>query len=213
MVIKTEATKILNSTDSISVSLRCPVCRQIGTMENLGHDLLLDPITVVGDRRCPNTHCHAHIFVTLKDGQLIASYPPETIDFDTTGIPPSVVESFSEAIICHANECYVAAAIMVRKTLEELCNDQKAQGSNLHKRLEDLFTKIVVPEGFSEGVMDLKLLGNDAAHIESQTYRQIGKVEVELGIDIAKNVLLALYQFKGLMNRLGNYKVAEKSYS
>jgi hypothetical protein len=36
-----------------------------------------------------------------------------------------------------------------------------------------------------DGLNDLRLLGNDAAHIESQEYSKVGKEEVEVGIEFA----------------------------
>jgi len=46
------------------------------------------------------------------------------------------------------------------------------------------------------------LLGNDAAHIESQEYTKVGKEEVEIGIELAKEVLKAVYQYAALLGRL-----------
>jgi Domain of unknown function (DUF4145) len=137
-------------TTPIPISLRCPSCRQQGTFESLN---VVDVYGVdgqerfnLGQRRCPNPSCKAHVFIARKGDQLLVSYPAERIDFDSTNIPNSVVESFEEAITCHANQCFIAAAIMVRKTLEELCRERGAQGKNLKARIQDLGTKIVLPK-------------------------------------------------------------------
>jgi len=53
-----------------------------------------------------------------------------------------------------------------------------------------------------DGLDDLRLLGNDAAHIESQEYTKVGKEEVEIGIELAKEVLKAVYQYAALLGRL-----------
>jgi hypothetical protein len=45
-------------------------------------------------------------------------------------------------------------------------------------------------------------LGNDAAHIESQEYDKVGQEEVEIGLELAKEVLKAVYQYSALLNRL-----------
>ena len=66
------------------------------------------------------------------------SYPPERIDFDSTNVPVQVVECLEEAIACHANQCFIAAAIMVRKTLELLCMAQNASGGNLKDKIKAL---------------------------------------------------------------------------
>ena len=127
-------------------------------------------------------------------------------DFDATNIPTNVVRALEEAITCHANQCYIAAAIMVRKTLEELCNHQNATGNNLKERIRALGTKVVVPTDLLEGVDDLRLLGNDAAHIESQKFNQVGPEEVEIGIIFSKEVLKAVYQYSALLSRLRGLK-------
>jgi hypothetical protein len=134
--------------------------------------------------------------------QLIASYPAERIDFDATNLPSSVRAALEEAITCHANQCFVASAIMVRKTLEELCTDRGAQGNNLKERINSLGTKVVLPTELLQGLDDLRLLGNDAAHIESKEYDKVGQEEVEVGIEFAKEVLKAVYQYSVLLTRL-----------
>jgi hypothetical protein len=148
--------------------------------------------------------CRAHLFFVWDHAasRVAALYPPELIDFDTTNIPASVSKATGEAIACHSIECYTASAIMVRKTLEELCHDQKAKGGNLKERLRDLGTKIVVPKDLLDGLDDLRLLGNDAAHIESQEFTTVGEEEVEIGIEFAKEVLKATFQYSKLLKKL-----------
>jgi len=192
-----------------SVSMRCPACRQQGTFENLAvDDLVANEEVVLGQRRCPNPSCNAHVFVVLQHetGKRIASFPPELIDFDSSNLPTGVVRALEEAVTCHANECHTAAAIMVRKTLEELCRDRGASGDNLKDRVRDLGSKVVLPKELLDGLDDIRLLGNDAAHIEAQAYEQVGKDEVEIGIEFAKEVLKAVYQYQALLARLRSLK-------
>ena len=193
------------------VSVRCPACRQHGTFDRIAdlHDVFAsDTFCTFGQRRCPNDQCHAHVFVVIRAGKLAASYPTETLDFDSAGIPVAVTQALEEAIKCHAVACFTAAAIMVRKTLEELCHERGATGTNLYERIKALSTKVVMPQELLEGMQHLRLLGNDAAHIESQNYNQVGKEEVEVGIMFAKEVLKAVYQYSSLVGRL---KALQKS--
>src|SRR5688572_27352723 len=93
---------------SAELSLRCPICRQQGTLDEIkdANDVTisLSPgLILLGQRRCPNPDCRAHIFFAQRDGKLLVSYPSERIDFDTTDIPIPIVQSFEEAITCHAN--------------------------------------------------------------------------------------------------------------
>jgi len=199
-----KATSPAATNPSVLVKLRCPVCLQRGTFESLGgHDIILqNEGVVVGQRRCPDTSCSTLIFFVFKGIQLVASYPAERIDFDATNVPSSVRAALEEAITCHANQCFVASAIMVRKTLEELCTDRGAHGNNLKERINSLGTKVVLPTELLQGLDDLRLLGNDAAHIESKEYDKVGQEEVEVGIEFAKEVLKAVYQYSALLTRL-----------
>lgn len=188
------------------VRLRCPVCRQRGTFEPvIPNDLLFygpSGPCHAGLRRCPDPNCHSLVFFIMVGGKLVESFPAETIDFDATNIPVNVQNAFEEAIKCHAQSCFVASAIMVRKTLEELCRDRNATGTNLKERIKALSTKVVIPQELLNGLDDLRLLGNDAAHIESQEYTKVGQEEVEVGIEFAKEVLKAVYQYAALLARL-----------
>ena len=205
-----------------SVSLRCPSCRQLGVFEPLSGipDAYIEPhqfcppqpaLAVnslrLGQRRCPNRDCNTQVFcIVRQDGRLEKSYPVERLDFDATKIPAGIRKTFEEAISCHAEGCYVAAAIMVRRTLEELCQDKQATGNDLVKKIESLRSKVVLPDELFAAMHDLRLLGNDAAHIEAKTYNAIGKEELETAIDVTKEILKAVYQLDSLIERLRRHK-------
>jgi hypothetical protein len=189
------------------INLRCPACRREATFDSLGFNDVWAHANSrnlkTGQRICGNPKCRTHLFVVLDyTDDVIASYPVETLDFDASDLPLRVVEAFEEAIKCHAQQCFVASAIMVRKTLEEVCADRGASGDNLKKRIAALGGKVVLPQALLDGLDDLRLLGNDAAHLESQVYEQVGQEEVEIAIDVTKEILKATYQYEGIMGRL-----------
>jgi hypothetical protein len=203
MNIKVEAYNLIPSTWVLSV--RCPSCRQRGTFASFGtQDISFGPRALAGYRRCPNPECLALVFFVgdQVDRTLKVSYPAERIDFEAVNIPTPVINALEEAITCHANKCFIASAIMVRKTLEELCRERGATGGNLKERIKALGSKVVLPTELLNGLDDLRLLGNDAAHIESTEYDKVGQEEVEVGIEFAKEVLKAVYQYSALLNRL-----------
>jgi len=207
---------------SSSVNLRCPECHQIGTFELLRntHDVVVQSRGTfqgnlwVGYRVCPNTSCNLLVFVAFhqvtqpsgSEAKLLVSYPAERIDFDAARIPAKIVNALEEAITCHAHDCHTAAAIMIRKTLEELCHDQNASGNRLIDQIKDLKTKVIIPTGLLDGIDNLRLLGNDAAHIELKDFDQIGAEEVEVGILFTKELLKAVYQSSLIAERLGALK-------
>lgn len=195
------------------VRARCPACRQRATFDQLGADLLVARLAgkelVAGQRRCPDPECHAHLFFMQAGDELVVTYPPETIEIESAELPDGVVGALKEAVICHANGAFFAAAIMVRKTLEEVCDDKKASGRNLKQKLESLRDSVILPPGFFDGLDNLRLLGNDAAHAESRTYETVGKQEVEIALGFTKHVLQAVFQYATLLDQLESLKKGE----
>jgi hypothetical protein len=53
-----------------------------------------------------------------------------------------------------------------------------------------------------DGLDALRLLGNDAAHVESRAYEQVGREEIEVGIAVAQEILKATYQMDSIVGRL-----------
>lgn len=199
------------------VSLRCPHCGHQGTFDHISQSLDVvaseqggSPARRLMIRRCPNPECFGMIFVVgYKHGALVESvYPPTLFDFEPEGLPPAVLAAFEEAVKCEAAGCYRAAALLVRRTLEEVCDDQGASGASLYARLESLDSKVTLPHGFLAGLHDLRLLGNDAAHIDLRDFDEVGAEEASLALEMTKLLLQPLYQYGGVMARLAARKRA-----
>lgn len=203
---KVEAT---SNTHAAKLSTRCPQCHQNVVLETVGQDIAIGPNTQTGQRRCPNPDCLGHLFVIASKGKILVGYPPIRLDFDPADIPEGIVNTFEEALNCHAIGADVAAAIMVRRTLEEICADRQAIGKSLKLRLEDLGKKIVLPKDLIEAMDELRLLGNDAAHIEAREYENVSSVELEVAIAFTKEILKALYQYAALLGRMRSLKKQE----
>jgi hypothetical protein len=146
------------------------------------------------------------VFVVFDQGALIRAYPPLKIDFDSSNIPKPVVETLSEALDCQSHNCHISAAIMVRRTLEEVCADHGAEGNDLKARIRDLKNLVILPPDLFAAMDELRLLGNDAAHIEAKTYEKIGPEELATAIQFTKEILKGLYQYKGLLSKLQSLK-------
>lgn len=132
----------------------------------------------------------------------MAAFPPEVIDFDSTNLPQAILATLEEAIRCHAAECYRASALLVRRVLEELCQDKNAAGADLKSRLQQLTGSVVVPKELLDAADELRILGNDAAHVEAKVYDSIGKEEATIAIELAKELLKAVYQYASLVAKL-----------
>jgi|SRR5690554_4922782 hypothetical protein len=205
-----------------NIATRCPHCGHFGTFIPIaGHDVYTyrseyqqhrgGSVEIIenflGIRKCPNEKCQGHLFfISDNKKNVLITSPTETIPFDKENIPEKVLNAFEEAIKCHSNSCFIASAIMIRKTLEEICIDRGATGKNLFKKLEDLGSKILIPQELLSGMNELRLLGNDAAHIEAQTFSEIGKDEIEVSLEFAKEILKAVYQYENLLQKLKKLK-------
>lgn len=209
MYIKAKKTQ---TTSNMAVVTKCPICGNGGTFDPLLpqdlfiHDEGARKWYTVGHRACPNTACMAYLFFCKERSGSLVTFPSLRIDFKTENIPERIRSSLHEAITCHAEGCYMASAIMVRRTLEELCKDKSSTGDNLKKRIKNLKTIVVLPSKLFEALDELRLLGNDAAHIESKQYDQIGKDEVDIAIELTKEILKSVYQMETLVARLKSLK-------
>lgn len=180
----------------------CPHCGREGTFDPIGKGVNIGDGFIAGQSACPNAECKGHIFIVAKKGQIFASYPAVLVDFDATSVPDGVKTTFEEALQCHANSCFVASAIMVRRTLEEICHERDAKGSNLKARIKDLESKIVLPKELIEALDELRLLGNDAAHIEAMTFKSVSKAELDVAIEFTKEIIKGLYQYSALLDKI-----------
>lgn len=196
-------------------NIRCPHCMHMGAFTAVVQaDLrILHRVTnngapvsngssIIGIRMCPNSQCRGVVVVVIDSKGKAIVLPSEVLDFDSTDIPPAIAASLEEAIKCHSSQCYKAAALMVRRVLEELCEERGAKGNNLKERISSLAKIVIIPQELTQAADHLRLLGNDAAHIEAKTYQSIGEPEVRLSIDLAKELLKGAYQYKGLLGRL-----------
>ncbi len=193
---------------SVKLTDICPHCGTKSAFEKFGEDSIFTNLWVVGQRICPNMDCRGHIFVIYdrKSHKVQVTYPPRRIDFDISNIPERIITVFTEAITCHANCCYVASAIMVRRTLEEICVNRGAVGKNLKQKINDLGSKIILPKELIEAFDELRLLGNDAAHIEAKTFESISESEVFVAIEFTKEILKGLFQYSSLLEKIRNLK-------
>ncbi len=170
------------------------------------YDLYIGENYSCGQRCCPNPECRGHLFLVFHVGKPVAAYPPIKLDFDPKNIPDKILATFEEAITCHAVGCFVASAIMVRRTFEEVCAERGAKGNNLKERITDLRSKIVIPSELLDAMDELRILGNDAAHIKAKDYENVSKEETTIAIEFTKEILKSLYQYTALLGELKSLK-------
>lgn len=190
-----------------AISVLCPHCGHQGMFIPIGQDVQISADGyIVGHRVCPNLKCNGHVFIVFRGNKLEHAFPPIRIDFNSKDVPEPVRKSFEEALDCHANGCFTAAAIMIRRTLEEICHDRGSVGNNLKERISKLKSKIVLPKDLLEGLDELRILGNDAAHIEAKDYNNISSEELDIAIEFTKEIIKGLYQYSSLLEKIRSLK-------
>lgn len=218
-----------------SVNLRCPHCGCLGVFEppvrsisdiafhrkayeidSDGDDVEVDVRQRIGIRVCPSYECRGVVAVAyhLGDfsfGGLLWCAPSELIDFDPKDIPREITESMREAVASHSVKSYRASALMVRRNLELLCQEKGVDGKNLKERIEALSRHVIVLPGLLAAADHLRILGNDAAHLEAKDYSEIDEEHARIAIDVAKEILKAVYQHDDLVARLTRLKAAPKT--
>lgn len=202
---------VLKDTQTVAgrnLTFRCPHCGNTGTFMPVSNDIKCfdenNRQIFLGIRKCPNPECRGHLFVIYNSQgfEIVDSYPVARIEFQKDSIPPQISDTFEEAISCYANKCYIASAIMVRKTLEQLCEDKGAEGRNLKEKVKALVSTITMPQELKEGIDVLRVLGNNAAHVELTDFDAISEKELEISIEFAKEILKSVYQFDKLLTAL-----------
>jgi hypothetical protein len=166
-----------------SIRAICPGCGAIVVLTPVG----LDDINFqwkyesrkAGLRKCPDPKCSHLVFflmkgttVNLKDRSYIF-FPASRIDFKSENIPDKVLKIFSEAVGCHANGFYTASAVMIRRTIEEICDHMGAKGKDLYQRIETLKTTTVIAQELLDGMHELRFLGRDAAQVRVMTKERL----------------------------------------
>ena len=204
------------------IKIRCPHCQVLGTFpafcRGVGYiKYFANTSKSQADgvfafiRVCPNPTCGGLVFTISGAGDRVTVHPPELLDFNAESLPEALIITLKEALVCHSVGAHRAATMMVRRLLEELCDDCEATGKTLHDRLKALRTQITLPEDLFSAMDELKSLGNDAAHIDAKAYLHIDKEEAELSIMLAQEILKARYQHKTLLDRLRARKASGES--
>ena len=205
--MKITAKEPLSYIDGGPIQAICPYCGHKGTFEAISRDRFIQNQYICGQRLCPDQDCRGHLFIVLdRSGNLLFHYPFRSVSLKRENIPESIIKTFDEAVTCHAQNCFVASAIMIRRTLEEICEERGAVGKDIKTRIRDLQTKTLLPQELFDAMDELRLLGNDAAHIEANTFAQISSQELDVAIEFTIEFLKALYQYSNLLSKMRELK-------
>lgn len=126
-------------------------------------------------------------FDLYEEERIDTLYPPQSIK--AYYLPEKVREAYNAARKTRAIDANVYALLLGR-TLEAVCEDRKAEGENLYKKLEALSQKGEIPENLVKVAHGLRSLRNVGAH---ETFEGLTQKEMPLLDDLSKAVLEYIY--------------------
>lgn len=237
--------KLIESKDTPDFFYLCPYCNKevlflpLNNFQDASFDVseFTDDAansTYIGLRRCSNPSCKqilAFQFTFIANLESICehtgehTYWEDIVEIETiprvnncTSInhaPKDIEESFNEAQKCFYNECYIASAIMIRKTLELLCGHNKITGKSLEIRINKLIEVNPLFKELGADLHVLRELGNDGAHIKLKNFNSVSKKEVKLALEAIKYILVISYEAKGdykaSIDKLKRYRKKESN--
>jgi hypothetical protein len=110
----------------------------------------------------------------------------------SAAVPHRLRNVHAEARRCFGVQAYTAASVMVRRTLEGLCEDHGVEARSLVEGLRALAAKGLVEGRFLEWAQELRVLGNNAAHF---TGGMISREDAGDALDLAEALLDYIYVF------------------
>ena len=119
-------------------------------------------------------------------------------------VPSEIGSAFEEAARCLHARCYSASAVMSRKTLEAIVQENEVSSKNLKDGIEKLVDKKRLPEEVRELSHGVRLVGNSGAHFDS--LEQVSKEDAQILLSFIGFLCKNLY---GLKHDLQNLKAGK----
>ena len=162
--------------------LKCPVCGMASLKEGYTNEAM----------------------VNIRNEQIFEErivYPKTKFDFKYA--PKSIQRAFESAVKVSKIDPAVCL-LSLRRTLEMICKNKKAQGKNLEEKIKDLANKNILPSTLDDSSWLIRTMGNDAAHADDINY-----TEYEVGqiIEFVEMIITYLYE---LPNRIDKLKEARE---
>lgn len=111
-------------------------------------------------------------------------------------LPKNVASSFVEAQKCFHGGYYIASAIMIRKTLEEICEDYNIiieKNPNLEKKINAFLALPEISGKIGKEFDILREFGNDGTHTQLKWFDEISKQAVERALKVLQHALEIIY--------------------
>jgi len=114
-------------------------------------------------------------------------FPKVNVNYE--GVPEKIKTAFDSAIKTKGIDRAICV-LSLRRTLEMICKEKGASGSDLKGKIDDLIKKKLLPEMMADACWIVRQSGNDAAHADDIIFTEY---EVEEIIEYVLTVINYLY--------------------
>jgi hypothetical protein len=193
--------------------VECANCEAFVDGELIADYLAYDDETAIAGKysflKCPRCQ-RPFIMVQTDDGQgwdePSRIYPPLEMSV-SPAIPNSLRLAYKEARACFRVKAYTATAIMCRKTLEGIADENKIAVRNLASALKEMKEKGIIENRLYEWADALRISGNEAAHgVDSKISSQDAKDILEFTHALLEYVFTFQEKFEQFKNRQSRSK-------
>lgn len=108
---------------------------------------------------------------------------------ETYFLPPLIQKVYKQTLLALADHSYVLASIGLRACIEAVCNQLEVSGSNLEKRIDQLFKAGHVSNGDKRRLHAIRFLGNDAAH----EIKEPNESDIRIALEIVEHLLSTVF--------------------
>jgi hypothetical protein len=121
---------------------------------------------------------------------IIAIYPNPLPRQTDSRIPPNIRKDLDEALLCLSIGANRGAAALARRAVQSICQDKGATKKELRDQIDELFTNKIITQELKDWSHEVRYVGNDAAHPNSN---DVSKEDSEEIIDLLDSLCEVLY--------------------
>jgi hypothetical protein len=192
---------------------RCPYCEKIAIARIMGRlsepdedvpvatrELFLLECSECGKGSLFSQYCYEGEAVTF-----LAPVWPLRRQALSNLVPEELRREHQQAVACLEARAHTAVVVMVRRTLEGMCQLNGAKKKILAQGLKELHEMGKIDDRLLEWANELRVIGNEGAHF---TGRQVSREDAEDALDLAEAMLEYIYVFAVKFN---NFKERRKN--
>ncbi|WP_326687939.1 DUF4145 domain-containing protein [Streptomyces sp. NBC_01795] len=121
-------------------------------------------------------------------------------------IPKAIAREMREAQECFGAKLYTATAVMVRRSLEGMCEDQGTTEKTLFKALHELRNSGKIEGRLFDWTQALRVIGNQGAHFSKES---VSREDAEDALALAEALLNYIYVFTAKYEEFQNRRAGK----